>query len=386
MPLMKLTQDSVKQLTSDDPRGIRWTDTEVSGFFVTVYANGRKVYGLRYGPRNRRRFVTIGEAHILTAGQARQAATKILAAHRLQMVDVAREIDRERDVPTFREWVETYMEDRREQRKSANREASYLEDACTHFGGTALDEVTQTDIKTARKAIRKRGRVTANRWLSAVRACLHAAEAEGLIMRNVAKFVEMDRETPRPRRTLTDAELKRLIRHIDEAPDMWVRAALLLLIGTGFRKNEVLRARWADVDLERGLWHLPDTKSGKPQTVPIAPAVVDLLRSLPRRMDSPWVIPSMGNSGKPRAAIEEAWGEIRKRASLEDIWIHDLRGVFADRINRVADLQVAAELLRHANIQTTADKYAPVAETRMRTALEKVVGDVIPFPTDHERG
>ena len=45
--------------------------------------------------------------------------------------------------------------------------------------------------------------------------------------------------------------------------DRFAAAALRLLVLTGARLREILHAKWEQVDLERGLIFLADSKSGK---------------------------------------------------------------------------------------------------------------------------
>ena len=49
-------------------------------------------------------------------------------------------------------------------------------------------------------------------------------------------------------------------------------------------------------------------------------------------------------------------------------------------MKRIGGLQVASEALGHAHISTTAESYTPAGEQRIRGTLERVVGEVIPFP------
>ena len=105
----KFTQASVKALTSTDRRGTRHTDALLAGLGVTVYPDGRKVFYLRYGPRNKRRFLTLGPFGVLTVEKAREDAQGILARYRIRGEDPAHELKRSREVPTFAAWVETYV-------------------------------------------------------------------------------------------------------------------------------------------------------------------------------------------------------------------------------------------------------------------------------------
>jgi integrase len=79
--------------------------------------------------------------------------------------------------------------------------------------------------------------------------------------RNPAASPGMLREQHRDR-FLTAAETQALVRALDAEPSRDSAAALALLILTGARKQEVLRARWEFVDLDRAMLTLPLSKSG----------------------------------------------------------------------------------------------------------------------------
>lgn len=380
MPSEKLTQASMKTLMSDDPRGTRYTDTETKGFGVTVYPDGRKVFLLRYGSRKRRRFVTIGAwSQKLTVDVARKKALDIIAAWRIHDIDEAAKRKRRAAVPTFSEWVEDYIQERKRVKRSWAREHTYLKDAAAIFGAVPIDELTPKDIREARRRIAERGEVVGNRWLSAVRACLKAAigEVRGL-EHNPAANVVLSKEHPNARAALDPEQIARIVAAADADPDPWVRGAVLLAIGTGARKGEILSARWSDIDLEVGEWRLPQTKSGREQVVHLAPPVVELLEALPRIVGVEWVFPTA--RGKRRRFIDREWYAIRTRASVPGATFHSLRKTFADRVNRDADLQTASALLRHASLNVTAQHYAGAVDERLKATLEKVVGGVIPFP------
>src|SRR5687767_5028308 len=73
----------------------------------------------------------------------------------------------------------------------------------------------------------------------------------------------------------------------------WARLAIL----TGMRLSEQFKLRWADVDLERGLITLPETKAGRVQYVLLNGPAKDILRTrqiqqMNRNVVSPFVYPS----------------------------------------------------------------------------------------------
>lgn len=57
-----------------------------------------------------------------------------------------------------------------------------------------------------------------------------------------------------------------------------------MLIMTGQRLREVAEAEWHEFDLDAGLWEIPPerAKNDERHVVPLAPAVVDLIRDRPK--------------------------------------------------------------------------------------------------------
>jgi integrase len=70
-------------------------------------------------------------------------------------------------------------------------------------------------------------------------------------------------------------------------------AALRFTILTASRTSETIKATWSEIDLDGATWTVPGhrMKSGRPHVVPLAPQVVELLKSLPREADNPHIFP-----------------------------------------------------------------------------------------------
>src|SRR5260370_21724177 len=66
-----------------------------------------------------------------------------------------------------------------------------------------------------------------------------------------------------------------------ERPGSIPAAALTFILFTGCRPGEALAVRWAAIDLDARLWHLPASKAG-PRTVYLGRPALDLLAGLPR--------------------------------------------------------------------------------------------------------
>ena len=105
--------------------------------------------------------------------------------------------------------------------------------------------------------------------------------------------------------------------------------------------------------------------------------------------ESPYVFP-MGD-GYQRD-IKNAWAEIRTRAGIADVRVHDLRHSYASQLASAGlGLPVIGRLLGHTQAATTA-RYAHLSDDPLREATERVGvmfkaevggkrGDVVALPT-----
>jgi len=149
-----------------------------------------------------------------------------------------------------------------------------------------------------------------------------------------------------------------------------------MLLLTGARKQEVLQARWADIDLDRKRWHIAQTKAGRARNVPLSDTLVEMLRKLPSREGSPYVFPCP-KTGEPYKAIYNVWDRARKKAGLPDVRLHDLRHSFASfLINSGHSLYEVQKLLGHHSISVT-ERYAHLADETLKNACERAAATAL---------
>ncbi|MDD5307601.1 MAG: site-specific integrase [Deltaproteobacteria bacterium] len=378
MARMRFTKRTIDGLPrAENSRGERYYDTEIVGFGIAVYPAGRKSFFLDYSTRGRRRRITLGGYGALTVSDARDKAHKALA----QVIDGEDPLEdraQSRNMITFSDWADRYIEAMRPRKKHIRDDIRYLGEAKKRWSGRALDAITTEDVERlfAEKE-RDVSKVSANRWLASVRACLQDAWRKDLVVQNPAMKVRSYPENPPRARVLDDDEFSRVLKAIDKLKDVHARAALIVLIQTGARQSEVLHAKWEDLDFNDRLWRIPSTKAGRPQVMPIPAEIVAMLEHLPRV--GSYVVPGL-KEGMPRADLKGPWMKIQEEAKVPNVHLHDLRRTFGLHIARRAGLHVASRLLRHSDIRVTERHYAPLGIEELRQALDQRGAAVVPLP------
>ena len=110
----------------------------------------------------------------------------------------------------------------------------------------------------------------------------HGLRADGT---NPCRHIEKYRERKRER-FLTEDEFERLGRALADAEremvtTPWIIAAIRLLILTGARLSEIRTLRWTEVDVERRMLRLGDSKTGE-KTIHLSDAALEVLARIPR--------------------------------------------------------------------------------------------------------
>lgn len=170
----------------------------------------------------------------------------------------------------------------------------------------------------------------------------------------------------------TDGKSKHLPTHIEnrlKRVDPYAIAAIRLLMLTGYRLREILNLRWRDVDLQRGILNLPDSKTGKKSVTPGQPAV-DLLKQLRELGHNGECVIAGADPDKPRSDLKRPWERITRAAGLEGLRLHDLRHSFASMAAAQGlDLLVIGKMLGHSSPATTA-RYAHLVDAAKARAAD----------------
>jgi len=128
-------------------------------------------------------------------------------------------------------------------------------------------------------------------------------------------------------RWLKREELKRLLSALNRHSDQTSADAIRLIVLTGCRKGEALAAAWTESDLEERTWTKPShhVKQRVRHHVALNSQACLLLGKMKRRARGSYLFPGRPGLRDTRADIYRFWNEVREKAKLPGVRIHDLR-------------------------------------------------------------
>ena len=244
------------------------------------------------------------------------------------------------------------------------------------FGGRRLADIQRHEVENWLYRLSSGGLApaTCNRILAVFKTICSLAAMRGLLpagqspCAGVSPFkIHTQRE-----RYLTQDEAQRLMRALEKS-DRPEAFAIRLLLLTGGRKNEILKARWENVRPDQRLLTVPLSKSGRPRHILLSEEAIKVLRALPRSPGNPWLFPGHA-PGKPLSDLYNFWNKLRRELGLADVRIHDLRHTFASfLVNAEHSLYEAQKMLGHGDPRTTM-RYAHLGQASLLAAAETVSG------------
>ena len=359
-------------------RSAEYSDADVIGLRVLVNKQGRKYFYFRFVFDGQKRAAKLGEFPALEVPDARKLALEMRAKVD-RGLNPQESHDRAQASPTFEEFgTAEYMPFARQTKRSAHDDLCRLRvQIYPRFGSRKLADIQTRDIQQFHADMKESHcAATANRHLSLLSRMYNLAVQWGRAERNPCAGISKFKENNQRQRFLKPEEIQRMYQAMEAEPNKVAVAALKFLLVTGARREEALQAKWQDVDLDNGVWFLPQTKSGRGRYVQLNSEAQMLLRSAPRIQNSPWLFPGRDPSKpiySPRGALDRALA----LAGIEEHFrLHDLRHSFASlAVNAGVSLSIIQGLLNHQSpVQTM--RYSHLMNSTLRNASESVA-DVV---------
>ncbi|MNQ81813.1 Tyrosine recombinase XerD [compost metagenome] len=376
MPNATLDAHFVRTAICPDGKSkVDYYDTAITGFILEVRASGGKTFHLRYrDSHGKQRQHKIGDSKSITFDKARQAA-QVLRSRVVLGESPAEERKVKRTVPTLAEFArDRYMPFAKGYKKSWSSDESYFRNhVLPTFGNCHLDQISQQSVIEHHHAMRAEGyaAATCNRVLVLMRYMFNLAKKWKIpgAETNPTLSASMYELNNARERYLTAEETQRLRDALEDCGNNQMRYIVPLLLLTGARKRELLDACWEHFDLERRVWRIPTSKTGKPRYVPLSTAVIAILEQLPRWNGCPYLVPNP-KTHKPFRSVFCSWDAARKLAGLPDVRMHDLRHSMASNmVNSGRSLYEVSKVLGHAQLKTT-QRYSHLSQETLLAAVD----------------
>jgi integrase len=375
----RLTQAFVRAQVADGRDRIIF-DSQVPGLGLRTTPTGTRIFITQGRVAGRKRRITIGFADRMTLSEARTEALQVLAIMR-QGVDPTE--DRKARLRasaaqsiTIRELSEQWLVEFVIPKLKPRTVSDYRQLLARHIlpalGNLAVAEIDRRHIEQRHVAMAGTPR-RANYAAAVIKALLSFAIKRGLRSNNPAVGIVPYRENRRER-FLSEAEIGAAADGITAAEKSgkvgpFAAGGLRLALFTGARSGEVTAIQWSQIDWERRLVRLPDSKTNEPKTIHLNDAAIAVLKHLPRV--GPYVIAG-GRRNQPYTHLTRAWGIARKHAGLDDVRLHDLRHSYASlALGRGVPLAVIGKLLGHRNPNTT-QRYAHLARDAVQAVNDEL--------------
>ncbi len=297
----------------------------------------------------------------------RQAALKVEATKRTRLLNSLQDIPHPTAVPTFAEfadqfltWAKTNLADATVVLHRVN-----IDRLKQFFRGKLINEIDRKSVEefkvwragqNRKNAKGKISGATLNRNLTTLKRIFNYADAMGLNVRNPVRHVPYFKETGRVR-ALTLEEVDKYL----SAAKGDLKDFAVLALDTGARPMELLALHKNTVHLAEGSVSLPGTKNVKAKRdVPLTDAAKEVLERRIAASSNGYVLPVRRPKTKHRevehiTSLKKAHeGVIEDKFPDAPFTIYTFRHTYGTRHSQAGtELPVLAELMGHANIQTT---------------------------------
>jgi integrase len=236
-----------------------------------------------------------------------------------------------------------------------------------HLGNLMLDEINLDVIDAIRFAkLKEASKATVNRYLALIRSILIRSRDEWEWIQRLPK-IRLYKETNDRERALTQEEAKLLLLELPKHQ----RPVVLFALTTGLRLSNVVRLKWAQVNLDlKHAWIKgSQSKNRSPIAIPLNDLAIEVLQQqLGKHPDRVFTY-----LGKPfEAANTKAWKSALERAGIKDFRWHDLRHTWATWQRQAGT--PTHELQRLGGWKTAAmvERYAHVAPDNLAIAASRL--------------
>lgn len=283
------------KLRNAKPEEKDYSITDGQGLSILISKNGGKWWRFRYRYLGKAKLMSLGtypEVSLLEARERRDGARKLLAQNPpVDPVEVKKsqkqaEYGKQKD--TFEaltlEWGESYFLNKSPSHKKRTLRLIELY-LFPWIGKKAITDITAPEVLDAVRKPQNQGKLeTAQRALQVTGRIFRYAVQNGKAIRDVAADLKGALSSPQTKHMAAFTEpsdVAELMRAIDAFQGtLTVECALRLAPLVFTRPSELRRAKWADIDLEEGIWAYRVPKTQTEHIVPLSTQAIVILKTI----------------------------------------------------------------------------------------------------------
>ncbi|MBF0489367.1 MAG: tyrosine-type recombinase/integrase [Candidatus Omnitrophica bacterium] len=331
-----------------------------SGCKHIIQVKNQKNFFIEYYPEGRRKRERIGPNRTLA---------ETVLNKRLVEIAENKHLDVQKKVKIrFEEFAEQFLElyskpNNKSWMKSDLHNVNTLKSS---FGGKYLYEINPQMVeKFKAERMKEVSPARVNRNLACLKCMFNRAIEWSKAKENPVKRVKMLKENNKRLRYLEKEECERLIK----ASALHLQPIVITALNTGMRKGEILSLKWENIDLNRGIIYVLNTKNGEKREIPINHKLKEVLKGIEKSPKGPYVFCKDYN-GSPYQEVKTSFATALETCKIENFRFHDLRHTFASHLVMAGiDLNTVRELLGHKSLTMTL-RYAHLSPEHKRKAVE----------------
>ncbi|EKN5154061.1 TPA: tyrosine-type recombinase/integrase [Yersinia enterocolitica] len=285
---------NARQVETAKPKEKSYKLTDGGGLYLEISVSGAKYWRMKYrygGKEKRIAFGVYPHISLADARQKREAAKKLLASgtdpgETKKAEKLAQKMAMENSFESMaREWHKNKA-DRWSLRYREEIIDTFEKDIFPFIGRRPIADIKPMELLETLKRMEKRGalekmRKVRQRCGEVFRYAIITGRAEYNPAPDLAGALQTHKKQHLP--FLTAQELPYFLRDLaGYTGSIITKTATRIIMLTGVRTQELRFARWQDLDLDKGLWHIPPEhmKMKRPHVVPLSIQVITAFKQL----------------------------------------------------------------------------------------------------------
>jgi site-specific recombinase XerD len=353
---------------------LEFRDATVRGLLIEVRStpNSIPTWCLRQKVGGKNYFDYLGTIRELTVAQAKKIATQ-KKGERLasaKQTPEQRPTMGEMTLDTF--WTEHAHPYLKLHKRSWDRdEQLYRIRIKPKFGEARLCDITRYQVQQfqTQLAAEDLSPASQDHHIKLFRRLLNLAVEWEFLEKNVLRGIKLLNVDNQLHDVADEEQLRKLVEVLHTDANRPVSNIILFLLSTGARVSEALKAKWSEVDLDKGIWYIPaaNAKSKRGRAVPLNDSARLAIEEAGQR-ERFEVIFANPETGKHYVRITRTFYRLRKQAGIAKMRIHSCRHQYADRVLAAGgSLYSVQMLLGHADPRVS-QRYAKLSMKALQEA------------------